>query len=234
MLVPSSCGRPARAARRRGGPAGRRRSALPSAAAAPLSGRRFPRCAHAVEPALLDEGDDRVQLAGVEERAVAAADVHDRAGQPAEVHAVHHLAAPDARPVAHGSGGRGLRGRWSTGAAPRPATSRSAQMRSNASASSHTPSHRGHSSSDAVADRDLLQRAAARRTARAGGLGLRARTPRPALRAERRPFEHQGKAAGTADRGQPRPAVRAPPGVRIRRGAAIGTMKGGGVHWGLE
>src|SRR6476620_326906 len=42
----------------------------------------------AVEAATLDEADDGVQLAGVEERAMTAADIHDRAGQAPEVEPV--------------------------------------------------------------------------------------------------------------------------------------------------
>ena len=57
--------------------------------------------ARPVQAALLDERDDQVQLAGVEERPVPTADVDDRARQAPEVDAVHHLSARDAFAVAN-------------------------------------------------------------------------------------------------------------------------------------
>ncbi len=75
--------------------------------------------ARAIETSALNERHDLMQLAGIEEGAVPAADVDHRARQLPEVHAVHHLSAPQARAVLH-------RSPWSfpwsvwTGAGARP------------------------------------------------------------------------------------------------------------------
>jgi hypothetical protein len=55
--------------------------------------------AREIEPAVHDERRDRVQFAGVQERPVTAADVDDGSRHPAEIDAVHHLPADDARAV---------------------------------------------------------------------------------------------------------------------------------------
>src|SRR5262249_32934158 len=52
-----------------------------------------------VETAAFDEADDAVELAGVEIRAVAAADVDDRSREPREIQTVHDLSARDALAV---------------------------------------------------------------------------------------------------------------------------------------
>src|SRR4029079_8174530 len=65
----------------------------------------------AIEAAALDERRDRVQLPGVEERAVTLAHVDDGAREPAEVEAVHHLSARHALAVADRLGSGGARGR---------------------------------------------------------------------------------------------------------------------------
>ena len=59
--------------------------------------------ARALQAAAVDELDDRVQLAGIQERAVALADVDHDAGDAGEVDAVHHLSAADAGAILDGS-----------------------------------------------------------------------------------------------------------------------------------
>src|SRR5436190_24253137 len=52
-----------------------------------------------IEAARLNERDDRMQFAGIEECAVAFTEVDDSARQSSEIHAVHHFSAEQARPV---------------------------------------------------------------------------------------------------------------------------------------
>jgi hypothetical protein len=63
-----------------------------------------PSRAGALQATLSNERHDVVQLASVEERAVAATDVDDGARNAAKVHTVHHAPATDARAVADRGG----------------------------------------------------------------------------------------------------------------------------------
>src|SRR6188508_284595 len=146
--------------------------------------------ARAIEAAALDERHDRVQLAGVEERAVPLAHVDDGAREPAEVEAVHHLSAGDALAVADLFGAGGTQGmrplvqhrplRLAAGAHvlerlrvdPHPAAALAFEQRR-------------------VADVDVVHYAAARRARRLDRRARRPRAPRAAGRAVGRPLEHQ-------------------------------------------
>ena len=177
--------------------------------------------------------DDRVQLSGVEERAVAAADVHDRAGQPAEVDAVHHLAARDARAVADRSR---LPRRW--GAGP-PVQHRGLRLAVGAD-----PLEGLGVDPHPVAPSTLEQRRPRRpRPARSVAPARRdsaRRRPRLPSRARRAPHFGQkaapsnirAKHGGTADRRQPRPGStgRRSAAGRRRRRRNWDSAASGGVH----
>ena len=67
--------------------------------------------ARAFHAAVQNELHHLMQLSAIEKRAMAAADIHDGARQPAEIDSVHELAAPRTRPVVDGLGRRARRAR---------------------------------------------------------------------------------------------------------------------------
>ena len=178
--------------------------------------------ARAIEASALNERHDLMQLAGIEEGAVAAADVDHRTRQLPEVHAVHHLPAPQARPVLHrprglfrGPGGQALehgRLRLPLGAEPLE----DVRVDPDAIAAGALEERRR-------ADVNPLELAPAGRT-----LCPRVVFPGPDSRratfvAIGRPLEAEREAGGAADGRQPGAAVAAAAAIRLGRRAAAGT-----------
>src|SRR3954471_1965191 len=175
----------------------------------------------AIETAGLNERDDRMQLAGVEERPVAATEVDDRARQSSEIHPVHHLSADQARPVVNGRSSDGIRRRGTPpieysglrllvradslevrGGEPQAVTARALQQ-----VVTPAPHER--------------QPFPAAWTRVRGRLCVCSRGASAALWAERRACKHEREALRTTHRGQARAAVRAARSLRTNGRPAV-------------
>ena len=178
--------------------------------------------ARAIEASALNERHDLMQLAGIEEGAVPAADVDHRARQLPEVHAVHHRPAPQARPVLHrrgglfsGPGGQALehgRLRLPLGAEPLE----DVRVDPDAVAAGALEERRR-------ADVNPLELAPAGRTLCPGVVFPGPDSRRATFVAIGRPLEAERKAGGAADGRQPGAAVAAAAAIRLGRRAAAGT-----------
>ena len=220
-VIGESAGRCSRSARR--STSRRRRSA------SRISSRR--RAQGAVETALPDKGHNLVQFAGIEERAVAPADIDDSARDTAEVDTVHHPAAFDARPIAHRGRGWSRVARFRTIQQRRLRVLLGAQALEGIGSDPHAVARAAlehcQRSKYSIACRLLLARWTRLRRA----APCRPDAPRPAFINETRaPAKPRVKQDGQTDRGEPGATVRAAASLPIPGRAAIGAMEPPGVN----